>query len=67
MYLIETQVGKFKYWIKITYQGARFPQFHFVGIRDNASEFSTEKSAMDTILLIQPKTDNHLVVVNKNQ
>lgn len=69
-YLISTEVRGFKYYVKITYQGARYPIIRWEGLEDNATNFMTEQEANDMAILIQPRTSNSLVSnfnLRKNQ
>ena len=72
MYLIESEIKGHKYWIRteeiFNDQGVKHPgklDFEFVGIIDNASEFSTLHKADKAIRIIQPHTRNHLNAVEK--
>lgn len=64
-YLIETTIGDFKYWVKITYEGARYHSFRMEGLKDDGTKFSTKEKADEAVSRLKAKTP--LIVVNNNQ
>lgn len=62
-YIITTKIRSFSYYVKITYEGARYPEFRWEGLKNNASEFPDEESAKIKLRQISERTQHTLRVI----